>query len=118
MIVTIPDELLKKKKLSSQQMQKEIALALYEKGTLTIEEANHLFDFPAIEVEASAEKASAVELESVLSYENQLGLQLMEEWLEEPDDKGEEWWAEFERMLYEERQKFKFRELEWPSDMS
>jgi hypothetical protein len=38
-----------------------------------------------------------------LRPENREALRLLQEWMAIPDDKGDEWWDEFERFLEEHR---------------
>lgn len=38
-----------------------------------------------------------------LRPENEAAIKLLDEWTSSPDDKGEEWWAEFEKELAENR---------------
>jgi hypothetical protein len=41
--------------------------------------------------------------ENTLRPENREALRLLKEWTAIPDDKGDEWWDEFERLLEEHR---------------
>ena len=38
-----------------------------------------------------------------LSAKNRAAIKLLDEWMSKPDDMGEEWWAEFEKDLRENR---------------
>lgn len=42
-----------------------------------------------------------------IRLENRRALALLDEWMSEPDDLGEDWWAEFEKELREHRLAFR-----------
>ena len=123
MIYTIPDYILEEVNMTAEEMRQQLTELLVEKRILTAEQAAEVVPrhrrspqhsprttdlsptLPVVPALTEQEFAN-------LSEQNRLGIQLMEEWLKTPDDKGDEWWAEFDRMVYEERKKFKFREIE------
>lgn len=113
MIYTIPDHILDELNLMAEEMRQQLTELLVEKRILTAEQAAEVVPVsPAELIIKPRPKPLTPPQVASLSERNRLGIQLMEEWLKTPDDKGAQWWDEFDQMVFEERKKFKFREIE------
>lgn len=62
MNLTIPDELLEKKHLSSQKIKQDIAIFLLDKCSLTLEQATQIAEMPLNEFKQLAEPKKASKL--------------------------------------------------------
>lgn len=117
MIYTIPDHILDELNLTAEEMRQQLTELLVEKRILTAEQAAEVVPLPRVsfpqQTSQSRPKPASSELPQVVLSDKarQLGVWLQKH-LATPDDKGAEWWAEFDQMVDEERKKFKVREIE------